>query len=260
MPNNPPAIRGLGSFGGFTLHLQELTSGGDINNLVEVSNQFIQQANGRSQLNSVYTTFTANTPRYQVSINRDAAKALQVDIDDILSTLGIALGSSYVNDFTLQQRNYRVYVQADQQFRARPDDVRQLYVRSANDEMISLANLVTLTPNSGPSTIPHFNLFRAIEISGSAAEGYSSGEAISTIGEFAQEVLPSGYDYAWSGTALEEISSKRSSTNNFWARVSDGISGTSCPIRKLFRSPHYSDGSTSSSVRGIAGSISKRIG
>ena len=207
LPNNPPAIRGLGSFGGFTLHLQELTSGGDINNLVEVSNQFIQQANGQPQLNSVYTTFTANTPRYQVSINRDAAKALQVDIDDILSTLGIALGSSYVNDFTLQQRNYRVYVQADQEFRARPDDVRQLYVRSANDEMISLANLVTLTSDSGPSTIPHFNLFRAIEISGSAAQGYSSGEAISTIGELAQEVLPSGYDYAWSGTALEEISS-----------------------------------------------------
>ena len=207
LPNNPPAIQGLGSFGGFTLHLQELNSREDINNLVEVSNQFIQQANGQPDLQSVYTTFTANTPRYQVSINRDAAKALQVDIDDILSTLGISLGSSYVNDFTLQQRNYRVYVQADQEFRARPDDVRQLYVRSANDEMVSLDNFVTLTPTSGPSTIPHFNLFRAIEISGSAAEGYSSGEAISSIGELAQETLPSGYDYAWSGTALEEISS-----------------------------------------------------
>ena len=207
LPNNPPAIRGLGSFGGFSLHLQELNSGEDINNLVDVSNQFIQQANGQPQLNSVYTTFTANTPRYEVSINRDAAEALQVNIDDILSTLGIALGSSYVNDFTLQQRNYRVYVQADQEFRARPDDVRQLYVRSANDEMVSLDNLVTLTPTSGPSTIPHFNLFRAIEITGSAAQGYSSGEAISTIGELSEEVLPSGYDYAWSGTALEELSS-----------------------------------------------------
>lgn len=206
LPNNPPAISGLGSFGGFTLHLQELTSGGDINNLVQVSNEFLQQANERSQLDSVYTTFTANSPRYQVSINRNEAKALQVDVDDILNTLGIFLGSQYVNDFTLQQRNYRVYVQADQEFRAQPDDIRQLYVRSANDEMISLANLVTLTPNSGPSTIPHFNLFRAIEITGSAAEGYSSGEAISTIEEVAEANLPSGYDYAWSGTALEEIS------------------------------------------------------
>ncbi|WP_052055556.1 efflux RND transporter permease subunit [Myxosarcina sp. GI1] len=207
LPNNPPAIRGLGSFGGFTLHLQELTSSEDIDNLVEVSNQFLQQANQRSQLESVYTTFTADTPRYQVTINRDAAKALQVDIDDILATLGISLGSQYVNDFTLQQRNYRVYVQADKEFRAKPDDVRQLYVRSANDEMVSLANLVTLTPTSGPSTIPHFNLFRSIEISGSAAEGYSSGEAISTIGDVAEATLPAGYDYAWSGTALEEISS-----------------------------------------------------
>lgn len=206
LPNNPPAISGLGSFGGFTLHLQELNTGGDINNLVQVSNQFLQQANQRSQLDSVYTTFTADSPRYQVSINRNEAKALQVDVDDILTTLNIFLGSQYVNDFTLQQRNYRVYVQADQEFRAQPDDVRQLYVRSANDEMISLANLVTLTANSGPSTIPHFNLFRAIEITGSAAEGYSSGEAISTIEEVAEANLPSGYDYAWSGTALEEIS------------------------------------------------------
>ncbi len=207
LPNNPPAIRGLGSFGGFTLELQQLNSGEDINNLVQVSNKFIQQANGRSQLNSVYTTFTADTPRYEVNINRDAANALQVNIDDILSTLGIAFGSQYVNDFTLQQRNYRVYVEADQQFRARPDDVRQLYVRSANNQMVSLANLVTLNPTSGPSTITHFNLFRAIEISGSAAEGSSSGEAISTISNLAETSLPSGYGYAWSGTALEEISS-----------------------------------------------------
>ena len=207
LPNNPPAIRGLGSFGGFTLQLQDQNSGGDINNLVEVLNQFLQQANGQPELQTVYSTFTASTPRYQVEVNRQAAKALQVDIDDILRTLGIALGSQYVNDFTLQQRNYRVYVQADQEFRAQPEDVRQLYVRSANGDMISLDNLVTLTPTSGASTIPHFNLFRAVEVSGSAAEGYSSGEAISTIERIAAQVLPAGYDYAWSGTALEQIRS-----------------------------------------------------
>ncbi|MGF1478707.1 MAG: efflux RND transporter permease subunit [Cyanophyceae cyanobacterium] len=207
LPNNPPAIRGLGSFGGFSLQLQDQNSGGDINDLVEVLNQFLQQANGRPELQAVYSTFTANTPRYQVSVNRQAAKALQVDIDDILETMGIALGSQYVNDFTLQQRNYRVYVQADQEFRAQPGDVRQLYVRSADGEMVSLSNLVTLTPTSGASTIPHFNLFRAVEVSGSAAPGYSSGEAIAAIEEVAAEVLPVGYSYAWSGTALEQISS-----------------------------------------------------
>ncbi|MFM7423482.1 MAG: efflux RND transporter permease subunit, partial [Elainella sp.] len=149
LPNNPPAIQGLGSFGGFTFQLQDRGSSGDLNGLVQALGQLLQQANQRPELQAVYSTFSANTPRYDVEVNRSAAKALQVSIDDILNTLGTAIGSQYVNDFTLEQRNYRVYVQADQPFRSQPQDVAQLYVRSATDQMIPLSNLVSLTPTTG---------------------------------------------------------------------------------------------------------------
>lgn len=203
LPNNPPAIQGLGSFGGFTFHLQDRSSSGDLDALVKGLGQVLQQANQRPELQAVYSTFSANTPRYEVQINREAAKSLQVSIDDILNTLGTAIGSQYVNDFTLEQRNYRVYVQADRAFRSQPQDITQIYVRAANNQMIPLTNLVTLTPTTGAPTINHFNLFRSIEISGSPAEGYSSGDAIAAMEEVAAS-LPASFGYEWSGTALEE--------------------------------------------------------
>lgn len=203
LPNNPPAIQGLGSFGGFTFHLQDRSSSGDIDALVKGLGQVLQRANQRPELQAVYSTFSANTPRYEVQVNREAAKSLQVSIDDILNTLGTAIGSQYVNDFTLEQRNYRVYVQADRAFRSQPEDITQIYVRAANNQMIPLSNLVTLTPTTGAPTINHFNLFRSIEISGSPAEGYSSGDAIAAMQEVAAS-LPASFGYEWSGTALEE--------------------------------------------------------
>lgn len=203
LPNNPPAIQGLGSFGGFTFHLQDRSSSGNLDALVKGLGQVLQQANQRPELQAVYSTFSANTPRYEVEINREAAKSLQVSIDDILNTLGTAIGSQYVNDFTLEQRNYRVYVQADQAFRSQPQDITQIYVRAANNQMLPLSNLVTLTPTTGAPTINHFNLFRSIEISGSPAEGYSSGDVIAAMQEVAAS-LPASFGYEWSGTALEE--------------------------------------------------------
>jgi HAE1 family hydrophobic/amphiphilic exporter-1 len=112
-----------------------------------------------------------------------------------------------VNDFNLQQRNYRVYVQADQQFRSNPDDIGQLYVRSQQNQMIPLSNLVKVTPTTGAQTINHYNLFRSIEINGAAAPGSSSGDAIQAMEKVAAQVLPPGFGYEWSGTSLEEIQS-----------------------------------------------------
>ncbi|MEO0397457.1 MAG: efflux RND transporter permease subunit, partial [Cyanobacteria bacterium P01_A01_bin.137] len=117
------------------------------------------------------------------------------------------LGSRYVNDFTLQGRTYRVYVQADQQYRSGPDDINKLYVRSNNDVMIPMGNLVTLSETTGAQTINHYNLFRAIEINGQAASGVSSGVAIDTMQEVAGQVLPASLGYEWTGSALEEIES-----------------------------------------------------
>ena len=116
----------------------------------------------------------------EIEIDRNKAKALQVDIDDILNTMQSYLGARYVNDFNLQGRTYRVYVQADKQFRSNPEDVGRLYVRSQptqtnpQGQMIPLSNLVKITPTTGAQTINHYNLYRAIEINGSNAEGTSN--------------------------------------------------------------------------------------
>ncbi|PPS41254.1 efflux RND transporter permease subunit [Chroococcidiopsis sp. TS-821] len=207
LPLNPPAIQGLGTFGGFSFQLQDRRGVNDLNALVQAAGQIMAQANQTPGLQQVFTTFAASTPKLSIDVDRDTARALQVSVDDILNTLQTAIASQYVNDFTLGQRNYRVYVQADQQFRSTPDDISRLYVRSALGEMIPLSNLVTLTPETGAQTINHFNLFRSIEITGSPAPGYSSGDAIQAMEEIAANVLPPGLGYQWSGTSLEEIES-----------------------------------------------------
>jgi HAE1 family hydrophobic/amphiphilic exporter-1 len=132
---------------------------------------------------------------------------LGISINDIFSTLQTALGASYVNDFTLQERTYRVYLQADQQFRAKTEDIGKLYVRSKAGKMVPLSSLVKLTATTGAQTINHFNLFRSIEINGSAAPGFSTGEALSKMEAIAAQVLPPGFTYQWSGSSLEEIQS-----------------------------------------------------
>ncbi|ALF53572.1 RND transporter [Nostoc piscinale CENA21] len=204
---NPPAIQGLGNFGGFTFQLQDRRGNGGLDNLVQTMGQLLGRANQTPGLKAVFTTFAANTPQLLVEVDRNKANALQVNVDDIFTTLQTALGSQYVNDFNLQQRNYRVYVQADEQFRSNPQDIGKLYVRSRRNEMIPLSNLVKITPTTGAQTINHYNLFRSIEINGAAAPGFSSGDAIQKMEQVAQQVLPPGYGYEWSGTSLEELAS-----------------------------------------------------
>lgn len=207
LPTNPPAIRGLGSFGGFVFQLQDRRGNSDLNTLVQALGQLLGRANQAPELQAVFSTFAANTPQLLVEVDRDRAEALEVSIADIFSTLQTALGSQYVNDFNLQRRNYRVYVQAESQFRSNPDDIGKLYVRSRKNQTIALSNLVKVTPTVGAQTINHFNLFRSIEINGSAAPGYSSGQAIKTMQQVAGQVLPSGFGYEWSGTSSEELQS-----------------------------------------------------
>lgn len=205
-PVNPPTIQGLGQFGGFNFQLQDRRGAGPLDDLLATTGQFLGQANQTPGLQAVFTTFSANSPQFLVNVDRNTAKALGVNIDDIFSTLETAIGSRYVNDFTLGQRNYRVYVQADQQFRSSPEDIEQIYVRSQTGEMIPISSLIDIEPTTGAQTINHFNLFRSIEISGSPAPGYSSGDAIKRVEELAAQ-LPPGFGYEWAGTSREEIES-----------------------------------------------------
>lgn len=207
IPVNLPVVQGLGTFGGFTFQLQDRRGNSNLNDLVQTLGQILGTANQTEGLQAVFSTFAANTPQLLVEVDRNTAKALGVSIDDLFSTLETAIGSQYVNDFTLGQRNYRVYVQADQQFREKPEDVGNLYVRSETDQMIPLSTLVTLTPTTGAQSINHYNLFRSIEITGSPAAGYSSGDALDRMEEIAAAALPPGFGYEWSGSSLEEIES-----------------------------------------------------
>ncbi|MBD2740114.1 efflux RND transporter permease subunit [Coleofasciculus sp. FACHB-1120] len=207
LPVNPPAIQGLGSFGGFQYQLQDQRGNSPLESLVQSMGQLLGRANQTPGLQQVFSTFAANTPQLLIEVDRNKAKALQVSVDDIFNTLQTFLGSQYVNDFNLQQRNYRVYVQADKQFRSNPENIGNLYVRSQQNQMIPLSNLVKITPTTGAQTINHYNLYRSIEITGSAAPGYSSGQAIKTMEQVSKQVLPVGLGYEWSGTSLEEIES-----------------------------------------------------
>jgi hydrophobic/amphiphilic exporter-1 (mainly G- bacteria), HAE1 family len=207
LPVNPPAIRGLGSFGGFQFQLQDRRGNLPLEDLVGYKNKLIAAANKNPNLQAVFSTYAANTPQLLVEVNRRQAKSLGVKIDDIFSTLQAYLGSQYVNDFIFEGRNYRVYIQADQQFRSNPEDIQQLYVRSGRGQMIPLGNLVTVTSTTGAQTINRYNLFRSIEINGQAAEGASSGDSIQAMQQLAAKVLPAGLGYEWTGTALDELES-----------------------------------------------------
>ena len=202
---NAPPVRGLSTFGGFEFQLQD-RRGLPISVLVENANKTIAAANQRPEIAAAFTQFAANTPQIEVEVNRDRAKAIGVDIDDVFETLQSYLGSRYVNDFVLGQRQYRVYIQADGDFRSNPQDIKQLYVRSSNGQLVSLDTLIELNEFTGPQTITHYNLFRSIKIQGSPAPGYSTGQAINAMEEVAAQILPASLGYEWTGTALEEKS------------------------------------------------------
>ena len=206
IPFLPPAIFGLGTFGGFAFELQQ-TGGGSPEELESVLHQFIGKASQRKELTGVFSTFTARDPQFVVTIDREKAKSLNVPFSQITSALQIYMGSVYVNDFEFNSRAYRVMVQADEQFRSQPRDLRQFYVRSDDGRMVPLDNLVTVREGTAASNIAHYNMFRSAEIDGSAAAGYSSGQAIQTMEQVAQQTLPMGYRYEWTGISLEEIQS-----------------------------------------------------
>ncbi|MEO0406466.1 MAG: efflux RND transporter permease subunit [Cyanobacteria bacterium P01_A01_bin.135] len=204
---NPPAIQGLGTFSGFQYRLQDRRGNLDVNQFVGVANQLIGAANQNPDLQAVFTTYSASNPQIELQVDRNRAKALDVDVNEVFNTLQAYLGSQYVNDFNLGRRTYRVYVQADEPFRSSPEDVDQLYVRSNRGEMIPLSNLLTKTNQTGAQSITHYNGYRSIEINGSAAPGVSSGDALLAMEAVSEQVLPPGVGYQWSGTSLEEIQS-----------------------------------------------------
>jgi HAE1 family hydrophobic/amphiphilic exporter-1 len=204
IPFLPPSIQGLSVFGGFTYELLD-QSGGPIENLEAAAQQLIAQGNQTPGLTALFTQFTANDPQLVVDIDRQQAKSLGMSLGDVTNTMQILLGSAYVNDFDFNNRSYRVYVQADQQFRSNPGDIERYQVRTAGRRMMPLSNIVSVREATAPKSINHYNLFRSAEISGSAAPGYSSGQALAVMQELSNRALPQGMSFAWSGLSLEEV-------------------------------------------------------
>lgn len=201
----PPAIPGLGQSSGFTFELQQTTSADDVRQFEGVLRKFLAALNQRPEIGMAYSFFTARTPSYQVDIDREKAKKLGVSVSEAYTTLATMLGSSYVNDFNLYGRNFRVVSQADTLYRRNIDDIGRYFVRNNAGGMVPLSALTTSKLIETPAMITHFNMYRSAEIMGSAKPGYSSGQAIEALREVAAEVLPTGYGYEFGGMSREEV-------------------------------------------------------
>jgi HAE1 family hydrophobic/amphiphilic exporter-1 len=203
----PPAIQGLGAFGGFFYELED-RKGGPISELAKAANNLIREANQQQSLRGVNTQFKANTPQLVVEVDRDKIKNLNVSISDVFSTLQVLLGSQYVNDFVLDNRIYRVYVQADQGFRSNPKNIEEFYVRSATGTMVPLANFVRISQVVSPPVIAHYNMARSVEINGVSAPGFSTGAAMQSMEQASKKILPRGMTFEWSGISKEQHDSE----------------------------------------------------
>ena len=202
----PPAVSGIGSVGGFQFILQD-AGRNTFADIDRIAHTIVGQATASGKFSTMQTTFTANDPQVLVSIDREKAKAIGVPFNQISVAMGVFMGSAYINDFDFNNRSYRVYLQADQQFRRNAGDLRSYYVRSDSGQMIPLDNLVTINETSGPQVINHYNLFRSAEIDGSGAAGISSGQALINMQDLANKYMLQGMTYSWTGLALEEIES-----------------------------------------------------
>ena len=206
LPFLPPPVEGLGTFGGFQYVVQD-QGGHTLEELAKVTQDMVAAGNASKNVQGLFTSYTASDPQFVVTIDREKAKAVRVPLQQITDTLQTYMGSAYVNDFDFNNRSYRVYVQADQQFRSHPKDLRQFYVRSETGMMIPMDNLVRVASSTTPSVITHYNLFRSAEINGSAAPGRSSGDAIAAMETLSEKALPQGFGYEWTGISLEELQS-----------------------------------------------------
>jgi HAE1 family hydrophobic/amphiphilic exporter-1 len=204
----PASIPGLSRFGGFEFQVLDQT-GQDIGNLANATRALTTAGNQSGTVRGLLSTFTANDPQLQVTIDRQRALALGLPLNEITSAMQILLGSQYVNDFEFNNRAYRVYVQAEQQFRSNPQALRQLYARTSGGDMVPLEQVVSTAEVTSPQVISHFNLFRSATINGSAAPGVSSGVALQEMERLAETHLPDGMGYAWSGISLEETKAGR---------------------------------------------------
>ncbi|WP_316802971.1 efflux RND transporter permease subunit [Pedobacter nototheniae] len=202
----PPAVPGYGAAGGFELRLLDKAGSGDYKKMETVSRDFVRELNKQKELSSVFTFYSASFPQYMLHIDNDIAQQKGVTIDNAMSTLSTFVGSDYETSFIKYDRQYKVMVQALPQYRALPEDILKLSVKNNRDEMVPFSAFMKMEKVYGLSEITRHNMYNSSEISGQAAPGYSSGEAIKAITEVAKKTLPRGFGIDWAGISKDEVS------------------------------------------------------
>jgi len=200
---NMPGIPGVGNVGGFDFRLQDYLSG-DLETFEHFAGEMIKGAFADPRIAYAFTTFATNYPMYDIEIDREKANALGINMSDLFTTMQAYLGSIYINDFTKFGKVFRVFVQADKEYRSSKEDIDKLFVKNAFDKMIPLDAVLSIKEIIGPQNLTHYNMYRSIQINGAAAPGYSSGDAMQAMDDIAKKVLPPSYGYEWSGMSYQE--------------------------------------------------------
>ncbi|MGL4854183.1 MAG: efflux RND transporter permease subunit, partial [Lentisphaeria bacterium] len=199
----PPSINGLGNAGGFEVKIEDRGNLGTAA-LEQALQDVASAASGQSVIKSARSTFSAGVPQYTIKLNRDKVKQYDMKVSDVYSTLQTYLGGSYINDFNEFGRTYQVKLQAKGDSRAKLEDIRKLQVRNIDGKMVPVGNIVDIIPAFGPQLLNRYNMYPSASITGDAAEGYSSGEALAMIEKTCKEVLPAGIGYEWTGMSYQE--------------------------------------------------------
>lgn len=206
IPFEPPAVQGIGNTGGFQFFLQDTSGAASLDQLAAAQFQLLGLGQKAKELTGLFATFSTDSPLLKVDINRQLAVATGVPLAEITRTLQILMGSAYVNDFTFENRSYRVYAQADAQYRNNPNAFDQYYVRNYTGKPVPLKTMLNIKTATGPTIISHFNLLRATEVNGAPAPGVSTGEAIESMERLAGQ-LPKQFGFEWAGLYLEQLES-----------------------------------------------------
>ena len=200
----PPPIPGLGSAGGFQFEVQDRTGTHTMEELSQVGQDLVDASRARPELAGLFSGFRANVPQVSFELDRAKAKTLGVPIDSVYQALQIYLGGAQVNDLTLFGRTYKVMAQADPEFRVDPSNLDEIFVRGRDGGMVPIRTIASFGSTTGPDLIQRYNMFRTAEVSGGAAPGFSSGDALVVMEELAAEILPTGFGFEWTGTAFQE--------------------------------------------------------
>ena len=201
----PPPIRGIGQAAGFSMQIQQGNTSDDIHQFETVVKKFVAAAHKNPAISTAFSYYSAHTPSYNLTVDRDKCQKLGVSISDVFNTMQAYMGSLFVNNFTLYNRTFHVVVQADTAYRAMISNMDKFYVRNQAGQMLPLSTLISYVPIETAPLITHFNIFRSAEVDGSTPPGYSTGQGIEALKETAAKVLPQGYTYEFSGLSYEEI-------------------------------------------------------